>query len=241
MSLFSIADLHLSLSCNKPMDKFGSRWTNHTEKLVKRWNAVVTNRDTVIVPGDISWGISLEEALADLKLIDSLPGTKLLGKGNHDYWWGTLTKMYEFLEENGINTIKFLYNNAYEFEDYIVCGTRGWYVEEKLQSVENTDYAKIVNRENARLEICLKEAVKLQGESGKPILVYLHFPPVFKSFICRELIDTMKKYGIKNCYFGHMHGQYNVPRTFDFEGISMTLISSDFLDFIPMITMPINY
>lgn len=241
MSLFSIADLHLSLSCNKPMDKFGSRWTNHTEKLVKRWNAVVTNRDTVIVPGDISWGISLEEALADLKLIDSLPGTKLLGKGNHDYWWGTLTKMYEFLEENGINTIKFLYNNAYELEDYIVCGTRGWYVEEKLQSVENTDYAKIVNRENARLEICLKEAVKLQGESGKPILVYLHFPPVFKSFICRELIDTMKKYGIKNCYFGHMHGQYNVPRTFDFEGINMTLISSDFLDFIPMITMPINY
>lgn len=241
MSLFSIADLHLSLSCNKPMDKFGSRWTNHTEKLVKRWNAVVTDQDTVIVPGDISWGISLEEALADLKLIDNLPGTKLLGKGNHDYWWGTLTKMYEFFENNDIKTIKFLYNNAYELDDYIVCGTRGWYVEEKLQSVENTDYTKIVNRENARLEICLKEAVKLQENSGKPILVYLHFPPVFKNFICRELVDTMKKYGIKNCYFGHMHGQYNVPRTFEFEGISMTLISSDFLDFVPMITMPINY
>ena len=241
MSLFSIADLHLSLSCNKPMDKFGSRWTNHTEKLVKRWNAVVTDQDTVIVPGDISWGISLEEALADLKLIDNLPGTKLLGKGNHDYWWGTLTKMYEFFENNDIKTIKFLYNNAYELDDYIVCGTRGWYVEEKLQSVENTDYTKIVNRENARLEICLKEAVKLQENSRKPILVYLHFPPVFKNFICRELVDTMKKYGIKNCYFGHMHGQYNVPRTFEFEGISMTLISSDFLDFVPMITMPINY
>lgn len=241
MSLFSIADLHLSQSCNKPMDKFGSRWTNHTEKLIHRWNAVVTDRDTVVVPGDISWAISLEEALADLKLIDSLPGTKLLGKGNHDYWWGTLTKMNDFLSTNGIETIKFIYNNAYELEDYIVCGTRGWYVEEKLQSVETAEYQKIVNRENARLEICLKEALKLKGDGDKPILVYLHFPPVFKNFICRELVDTMKKYNINNCYFGHMHGQYNVPRTFEFEGINMTLISSDFLDFVPMITMPINY
>ena len=134
MSLFSIADLHLSQTVNKPMDKFGSRWPNHTEKLIKRWNAVVTNNDTVIVPGDISWGISLEEALEDLLLIENLPGKKLIGKGNHDYWWGTLTKMKQFLDEHNISTIQFLYNNAYEVEDYIVCGTRGWYVEEKLQN-----------------------------------------------------------------------------------------------------------
>ena len=241
MSLFSIADLHLSQTVNKPMDKFGSRWTDHTEKLVKRWKAVVTDKDTVVIPGDISWAISLEEALEDLLLIDSLPGQKLLGKGNHDYWWGTLTKMYEFLEAHNIKTIKFLYNNAYEVEDYIVCGTRGWYVEEKLQNEKNADYDKIVNRENQRLELCLKEAETLRGNSDKPILVYMHFPPIFKSFICRELIDTLKKYNIKNCYFGHIHGLYNIGKTVEFEGISFTMISSDYLDFIPMITMPFDY
>ncbi len=241
MSLFSIADLHLSQSCDKPMDKFGSRWTDHTNKLIKRWKAVVCDEDTVVIPGDISWAISLEEALLDFKLIDELPGKKLLGKGNHDYWWGTLTKMNEFLENNNISTIKFLHNNAYELDDYIVCGTRGWYVEEKMQNVENADYDKIVNRENARLEICLKEAEMLKEACGKPILVYFHFPPVFKNFICREFVDTLKKHSIKNCYFGHMHGQYNIPRTVEFEGISMTLISSDYLDFVPMITMPLDY
>ena len=241
MSLFSIADLHLSQTVNKPMDKFGSRWTNHTEKLIKRWNAVVTDRDTVVVPGDISWGISLEEALEDLLLIDSLPGRKLIGKGNHDYWWSTLTKMYQFLSEHGITTIDFLYNNAYDTVDFIVCGTRGWYVEEKLQNVENADYEKIVNRENIRLEMCLKEAVALKEASGKEILVYLHFPPVFKNFVCREFVLTLKKYGVRNCYFGHIHGQYSVPRTTEYEGIRFTIIASDFLDFVPMITMPMDY
>lgn len=241
MSIFSIADLHLSQTTNKPMDKFGSRWTNHTEKLIKRWNAVVTDKDTVIVPGDISWGISLDEALEDLLLIEKLPGKKLIGKGNHDYWWGTLTKMKQFLEENNITTIDFLYNNAYEVEDYIVCGTRGWYVEEKLQNEKNADYDKIVNRENLRLEMCIKEAEQLRGDSDKQILVYFHFPPVFKNFVCREFVDTLKKHNITNCYFGHMHGQYNVPRTTEFEGVRFNLISSDFLDFIPMITMPLDY
>lgn len=241
MSLFSIADLHLSQTVNKPMDKFGSRWTDHTEKLIKRWKAVVTDKDTVIIPGDISWAISLEEALEDFRLIESLPGKKLIGKGNHDYWWGTLTKMYEFFEKNNINTIKFLYNNAYEVEDYIVCGTRGWYVEEKLQNETNADYTKIVNRENQRLELCLKEAIKLKGDSDKQILVYLHFPPIFKNFICNELIDTMKKYNVKNCYFGHIHGLYSIGKSIEYDGILFTMISSDFLDFVPMITMPLDY
>lgn len=241
MSLFSIADLHLSQTVNKPMDKFGSRWTDHTEKLIKRWKAVVTAKDTVIIPGDISWAISLEEALEDFRLIESLPGKKLIGKGNHDYWWGTLTKMYEFFEKNNINTIKFLYNNAYEVEDYIVCGTRGWYVEEKLQNETNADYTKIVNRENQRLELCLKEAIKLKGDSDKQILVYLHFPPIFKNFICNELIDTMKKYNVKNCYFGHIHGLYSIGKSIEYDGILFTMISSDFLDFVPMITMPLDY
>ena len=241
MSLFSIADLHLSLTVNKLMDKFGSRWQGYTEKIEKRWRAVVTDDDTVIVPGDISWGIDLDEALADLKFIDSLPGKKIIGKGNHDYWWSTVTKMKAFFEENGITTIDFLFNNAHETETAIIAGTRGWYVEEKLQVTENADYQKIVARENSRLEASLREAVKLRGESSKPILVYFHFPPVFKNFRCDEFIETMKKYDIKNCYFGHIHSNYNIPRSVEVDGILMTMISADYLDFVPMITFPSEY
>ncbi len=244
MSLFSIADLHLSLATDKPMDKFGPRWQDHTEKLRRRWNAVVCPEDTVVVPGDISWAISLDEALEDLKFIDSLPGTKLLGKGNHDYWWTTLTKMNAFLDKKGIGTIRFLYNNAYDVGDWIVAGTRGWYVEEKLQSsanAVNADYRKIVARENIRLELCLKEAESLSAESGgKKILAYFHFPPVFNGFVCRELVNTLKAHGITDCYFGHIHGLYNVPRSVCFEGINFTIVSADYLDFIPMITMPFD-
>lgn len=241
MSLFSIADLHLSLSCDKPMDKFGSRWTGYTEKIDKRWRAVVNDDDTVIVPGDISWATDLSEALADMKFIDSLPGKKIIGKGNHDYWWSTVTKMKAFFLENGITTIDFLYNNAHETDDAIIAGTRGWYVEEKLQVTETADYEKIVARENARLEMSLREAVKLRADSDKPILVYFHFPPVFKNFRCGEFIDTMKKYGVKNCYFGHIHSNYLIPKTVETDGILMTIISADYLDFVPMITFPEEY
>lgn len=241
MSLFSIADLHLSLSTDKPMDKFGSRWQGYTEKIRKRWCAVVCENDTVVVPGDISWAIDLNEALDDFRFIDSLPGKKIIGKGNHDYWWSTVTKMKAFFSENGITTIDFLYNNAIETEDAIIAGTRGWYVEEKLQVTETADYQKIVSRENQRLEMSLAAAKKLQDETSKPILVYFHFPPVFKSFRCDEFIETMKKYNIKNCYFGHIHSNYLIPRSTETDGILMTIISADYLDFVPMITFPDLY
>ncbi len=242
MSIFSIADLHLSLAADKPMDVFGSRWKSYTEKIETRWRAVVNEDDTVIVPGDISWAMTLEEARTDLAFIESLPGRKLIGKGNHDYWWATMSKMRQFTEACGFKTIDFLYNNAFECEDYIVCGTRGWYVEERLQNAsENADYQKIVAREATRLDLSLTEAAALRGQSDKTVLCYLHFPPVFRNFVCRELVDTMHKHGVKHCYFGHIHGVYNVPRSTVFEGINMTLISADFLDFIPMITMPYDY
>ena len=241
MSIFTIADLHLSLSVNKPMDVFGSRWTNHTEKIKKNWCAIINNDDTVIIPGDVSWGIDYEEAKKDFEFIDSLPGKKILGKGNHDYWWGTMAKNKAFCEENGFKTIDFLFNNAFKVEDYIICGTRGWYVDEKLQSTTNdVEYAKIVAREASRLRTSLEEAKKLQ-ESGEQILVFFHFPPVFNSFVCNEFIDILTEYEIKNCYFGHIHGSYNVPKSFNYKDISFTLVSADFLSFIPMILMPCNY
>ena len=237
MALFSIADLHLSGAVDKPMDVFGSRWRNYTEKIVTRWQSVVTDDDTVVIPGDISWGMHLKEALVDLKLIDSLHGKKILGKGNHDFWWETLTKMKAFLGENGISTISFLHNNAYDVGEYIVAGCRGWYLEEKQQNtVGDVDYNKIVLREALRLETSLTAAENISN--GKRILAYFHFPPVYNGFVCRELVDVLHSHGVTDAYFGHIHGTYNVPKTVEFEGIRFTMISADFLDFIPMITCP---
>lgn len=241
MSLFSIADLHLSLASPKPMDIFGARWTDHTEKIEKRWRAVVNGDDTVVVPGDISWAIDLAGALPDLKFIDSLPGTKIMGKGNHDYWWSTAAKIGNLFEAEGITTIRLLQNNAYECDDYIIAGTRGWYVDDKLQQTETADYEKIVARENIRLRLSLEAADKLRAETGKEILVYFHFPPAFRDFRCNEFIATMKEFGIKNCYYGHIHGNYLIPRTTVTDGISMTIVAADYLNFIPMITMPLDY
>ena len=234
MALFAIADLHLSSDGSKSMEVFGSRWTDYMQKIKKNWTAVVDPEDTVIVPGDISWGLKLEDARNDLLFLDSLPGTKLIGKGNHDFWWSTASKMRAMMEENDIRSIRLLYNNAYLLDDCIVCGTRGWFVEENQQhTVGSVDYNRIVNREVIRLRMSLDAARKLQRENGNnlPVLVFLHFPPVWNGFVCREIVDVLHEYGIKSCYFGHIHGMYNHPRSFDFEGISMTLCSSDFLDF----------
>lgn len=240
MSLFVMADLHLSTTTNKPMDIFGSRWTNYMEKIKKNWSAIVTDEDTVIVPGDVSWAIDYNEAVEDFRFIESLPGKKLLGKGNHDFWWGTMSKNRKFTEENGFKTIDFLFNNAYKVEDYIVCGTRGWYVDEKLQSTaSDAEYDKIVTREASRLRMSLDEAVKLR-ENNEEILVFFHFPPVFGSFVCKEILDILKEYNIKNCYFGHIHGVYNVPRRFEHDGVNFTLASSDFSNFVPLIIMPMD-
>jgi predicted phosphohydrolase len=241
MALFSISDLHLSLSTPKPMDVFGQRWQGYTEKLEKSWRAVVSENDTVVIPGDVSWAMHLSEALADLKMIDSLPGRKLLGKGNHDYWWTTLSKMRGFLKENGITSIDFLHNNAYIRDSHIVCGTRGWFIEERLQSDKTVDYSLISARECGRLKMSLDEALKLRDTDeghGLPIVVYLHFPPVFGGFECREIIDVLHEYNIRHCYYGHIHSSYRIPRTVDYEGIELTLVSSDFLNFIPMIIFP---
>lgn len=237
MSLFVIADLHLSSDGSKSMEIFGSRWKNYMEKIQKNWTAIVTDEDTVIVPGDISWGLKPEEAVADLLFLDALPGQKLIGKGNHDLWWSTAKKNLDLMEKNEIHTIRLLYNNAYLLEDRIVAGTRGWFVEENQQNtVGDADYMKIVNREVIRLKMSLDAAKKLQEEHGDalPISVFLHFPPVWNGFVCREILDTLHEYQIKDCYFGHIHGAYHMPRVFDFEEIRFTLCSADALGFIPL-------
>ncbi len=234
MSIFVIADLHLSSDGSKSMEKFGSRWINYIQKLNERWRAVVRESDTVIIPGDISWSLKLEDSLEDLRFLNGLPGKKLIGKGNHDFWWSTATKMNAFFEENGLDTLQILYNNAYELEDCIVCGTRGWFVEESQQNtVGSVDYARIVNREVIRLRLSLDEAKKLRDQTHKPLLLFFHFPPVWGDFVCREIVDVLHEYEIDTCYFGHIHSAYHMPQKFTFEGIQFALIAADYLNFTP--------
>ena len=236
MAIFTMADLHLPLSANKPMDIFGNRWQDYVSKIKKNWSAIIKSDDTVIIPGDISWAINIEDADADFSFIDSLPGKKLLGKGNHDYWWGTMSKNRAYISAKGYTTIDFLFNNAYEVENYIVCGTRGWYIDEKMQNTKNdAEYAKIVAREASRLKMSLDEAIKLRGDSNKEILVFLHFPPVFGAFVCEPIIDILKEYGISRCYYGHIHGVYNIPRSTIYRDLTFTLVSADYLNFVPML------
>lgn len=236
MAVWTIADLHLAHAVNKPMNKFGRRWTGHTEKIETRWRALVENGDTVIVPGDISWGMTLDEARDDLAFIERLPGKKLLSRGNHDYWWASLAKMHALCEAEGFTTLEFMQNSAHPVENLILAGSRGWYIEQRLQNTPMpTDYEKIVARECLRLGMSLDEADKLKtANPDAETVVFLHFPPVFGDFICGPLVEVLKSRGIRDCYFGHIHGVYNVPGNFEYEGIRMHLISADFLDFYPV-------
>ncbi len=236
MSLYAIADLHLSLNekTNKPMNVFGRRWDSHKEKLEKTWKLLINEDDTVVIPGDISWALTLEEAEKDLKFISSLPGKKIIGKGNHDFWWSTLTKINGAFREWSIDNISILHNNAIECEDFIIAGTRGWFNDGSLNIPAGTDYNKLVNREAQRLKISLDQAKVLKESTNKEILLFLHFPPVWNDFVCRPLIDLIHEYDITRCYFGHIHGNYIVPRSTEFENVRFTLISSDYLNFAPL-------
>ncbi len=224
------------------MDVFGARWTGYTEKLKKRWNSVVEPEDTVVIAGDISWAMSHTGALEDLRFIHSLNGKKIIGRGNHDYWWTSLTKLNAMCRENSLDSISFLYNNAYVAENFIISGSRGWYIDQTNKKMpEEADYQKIVAREAIRLEISLNEAKKLHDEAlekdgiDREILVFLHFPPDFRGYVCREIVAVLEKFGVRRCYYGHIHGVYDVPVSEVSGGIRYTLTSADFLDFTPLI------
>ena len=237
MSIFVIADLHLDTQSNqKSMEVFGNRWINYVYKIQKNWKRLVSENDTVIIPGDISWALNLSEAIPDLQWIESLPGQKILMKGNHDFWWSTGSKMSKMFEEQNISSIRLLSNNALEVEDYIIAGSRGWFTDRSMQTATQTvDYQKIINREVIRLKMSLDQAKKLQEENGKEILVFLHFPPIWSDFVCDEILNLLAEYGIKRCFFGHIHSCYTAPASFVHNGIEFRMISADYLDFIPQI------
>ncbi len=223
MSIYAISDLHLSLGADKPMDIFKG-WNNYEEKLKANWNRLVTDKDTVIIPGDISWALKLEDTLNDFKFIESLPGRKIILKGNHDLWWNTINKLKSFFEKNEIKTVNPIFNNSIVVEDKAICGTRGW------------DYAagesdkKVILREAGRLESSLKSAI----ETGLEPIVFLHFPPVYGDYVCEEIMAVLKRYNIKTVYHGHIHGAGCHNAVSEYDGIKFKLLSCDLIDFTPL-------
>ena len=229
MALYALSDTHLSTAIEKPMDIFGSRWKDHTQKICDRWNKLITDEDTVVIGGDISWALTPDEAAGDLKFLDSLTGRKILLKGNHDYWWTTLKKLDELFKRESITTIEVMQNNSVVRDGFAICGTRGWYSDPESNPNNNCDHKKIVAREVMRLRMSLDSAKDAEGER----IVFTHFPPVMSDYIFRELIDVMHEYGVKRCYYGHIHGNYTLPPCTEFEGIRFSIVSADYLDFYP--------
>lgn len=230
MALYVIADLHLSESTDKPMDVFGAAWTNHKERLETAWRERVTEEDTVVIPGDISWGMRFDNTEKDLLFIHSLPGKKIIGKGNHDYWWSTLTKLNAFRDSIGADSISFLFNNAYRVEGKVICGTRGWFPD----SFYSPDDEKIALREAGRLRRSLEEGVKIM-EQDDEIIVFLHYPPYFRGVKCTPVAEVLKEFKVKRCFYGHLHGAPRnlIEKSYGF--CDLILISADELGFTPML------
>ena len=227
MALFAISDLHLPLGVDKPMDIFGKNWANYVERLKENWISVVSEEDTVVMPGDFSWATYIEESKADFEFLCNLPGKKIILKGNHDYWWTTMNKLNEFVKDNGYDNVFFLQNNSFEYGDISICGTRGWQTPQPSLSVEDK---KIYDREVLRLELSIKSA-----KNPDNIIVFTHFPPILKDYRENAMVDMLNKYNIKECIFGHIHSQgiKNVIEG-DVAGINYSLVSCDYREFMPV-------
>ncbi|MCI8482292.1 MAG: serine/threonine protein phosphatase [Clostridia bacterium] len=229
MSIYVIADLHLSFQNPKPMNIFGDNWENHEQKIKQDWLKKVKQEDVVILPGDFSWAMNLEDAYLDFQYLNELPGRKILLKGNHDYWWTTMAKMKDYIQKNHFDTIDFLFNNSFFYEGIIITGARGW----TLNDLEGQ--GKILNRELGRLELSINEGITKFGED-KPIYVFMHYPPITNSAILNKLelkfVEAMKQYKVQKCMYGHLHAHSHKDAIEgNVEGIEFYLVSGDYLDF----------
>ena len=223
--LYAIGDLHLSLGTDKPMDVFGNRWVGYMEKL-RRGLSVIRPEDTTVLLGDLSWAMDLPQAREDFAYIAAIPGRKIILKGNHDYWWTTASKFYKFCAENGFSDMWVLNNNCYAYEDLAICGTRGWFFEEE-KGVAHDE--KILNRELIRLETSLRAA----GDREK--ICFLHYPPVYRGYLCRPILDLLHKYEVKTCYYGHLHSEsHRLAITGLYEGIDFHPVAAEYTDFCPI-------
>lgn len=225
MALYAIGDLHLCLGAPKPMDIFGGAWVGYMDKL-KEGLSVIGPEDTTVLLGDLSWALGLEEAQADFAWIDAIPGRKIILKGNHDYWWTTAAKFYRFCQENNFHDQWILNNNCYFYEDFAICGTRGWFFEEEKSGTHDE---KVFRRELLRLEASLKAA----GDREK--LVFLHYPPRYRGYECPEILELLERYGVRSCCYGHLHGEsHKLALQGPFNGVDYRLVAADYVDFKPV-------
>ena len=224
MALYAIGDLHLCLGAPKPMDVFGGAWVGYMEKL-KEGLSVIKPEDTLVLLGDLSWALDLQGAKEDFAWINQIPGRKIILKGNHDYWWSTAAKFYKFCEENAFSNQFILNNNHYEYDDWAICGTRGWFFEEERSNQQDE---KVFRRELMRLETSLRSAGDL------PKMVFLHYPPKYKGYTCAPILELLDKYNVRKCYYGHLHGaSHSLAMEGIWDGIEYKLLSADKINFKP--------
>ena len=228
MALYAIGDLHLCLGAPKPMDIFGGAWIGYMEKL-RNGMSVIGPEDTTVLMGDLSWALDLPSSEADFAWINEIPGRKVILKGNHDYWWSTAAKFQKFCEEHDFRDLHLLNNNAYVYGDYAICGTRGWFFEEERSGQHDE---KVFKRELIRLEASLKAA----GEKDK--IVFLHYPPKYKGYECPEILELLKKYGVRRCFYGHLHGgSHKLALEGLWDGVEYRLVAADYIGFRPYLVI----
>ena len=224
LKLFAIADTHLSLRADKQMDVFHG-WDNYVERLEENWRKLVSDDDIVVIPGDVSWEMDLADCMTDFAFLNGLPGQKILMKGNHDFWWATRQKMDAFLDQNGFHSIQILHNNAFQFGDYTLVGTRGWFYDAEKDADQ-----KVLLREANRLRMSIAAGRALGGE----LICFLHYPPLTINQRCDEIINVLKEEEITRCYYGHLHGpSLSIAYNGTAEGIEFQLVSADYLHFCP--------
>lgn len=232
MAIYAMSDLHLALSADKPMDVFGGRWSDYMERIKQNWNSLVTDEDTVLMGGDTSWAMYLDECRSDFDFIEALPGRKIISKGNHDYWWESITKLNHYLDDCGYKSISFLHNNSYVVENVGICGARGWLI--PSSDAFKTADVRFYERELGRLELSAQSLDK-QGADTLCKIAMLHYPPIDKDGEPdKGFSDIMKAHGISLCLYGHLHsrsalGAFNGVA----DGIEYRLVSSDYMNFIP--------
>ena len=225
MALYAIGDLHLSLGAEKPMDIFGGKWLGYMDKL-QEGISCIGPEDTTVLLGDLSWALNLEGAAKDFAWIDQIPGRKIILKGNHDYWWSTAAKFYKFCRENGFENQWILNNNHYEYDGWAICGTRGWFFEEDRGGTHDE---KVFRRELIRLETSLKSA----GDMNK--MVFLHYPPRYRGYECREIIELLERYEVRRCFYGHLHSEsHKLAVEGLWGGVEYRLVSADYIGFKPV-------
>lgn len=229
MRVFAISDLHLALAENKPMDVFGPGWENYMKRIQENWNRIINEDDLVLIPGDISWATYVQDSKPDFLYIESLPGKKIISKGNHDYWWTTHSKLNKFKESVSLNSITFLHNNAFFYNDLAVAGVRGWKTPEEDEFTAEDE--RIYKRELERFKISLKLT---EGFSGTKIAM-IHYPPFSSRGKPTAFVDIMKSFGINICVYGHLHGKScNSAIEGMVDGIMYHLVSADYLKFEPL-------